>query len=539
VKRLAFSVAMAMALVLGSAGPAEAGTYTIHQCNYPGFAQKPTSNWAVSASFANPGQRDDCTAGGSFAADHNQGSNAMPENSSIQTSMAIPSDRPALTINSLNVHYSAAAASGSPDFLSAGSGATNNLYYQVNGGASNALWSWSNLPAGARSAYLGIYCGGGPLGPCNFGAYQNTVRIHGAEFVIEEGVSPQQPGIDGGSLLSSGPRGGTETLAYHATDPDSGIARVDAKLGGTRIGGDDFAVQPARCPYVDWNACARDTGNQSVAVDTRAVADGTHNLTMTATDAAGNARSVSGGQVTVDNVPEAPPGAGSGGAGDPSGTNGQPGAVNGTNGGPGSKLSAADRRGRRKLRVKADQPARIRGRLLSKHDKPVSGARLSVLQQEIGSAENKELGQVRTDENGKFTYVAPAGHSRKILFGYHAHAGDTTFTSTSHVQVASIAVVKLRLSAISTRPGRPLRLKGRIIGRPFPRQGVLVVLQGRARGSRHWRTFATTRTRRRGSFAAVYRFRTRGRFELRALTKVDSGWRYSPGVSGPRRVGVR
>ena len=538
--RMAGGMLAGLALLLAGGAEAKAGTYTVHQCSYPGASPEALfAGWGNTRSNDSAGYRtSNCgVPNGSLTFHLGTPSGTMPGSGYLLGDAEIPADRPGVEIDNVKVSYSARGTSSPYHATVVGGAASGPASYSQNvvTGLSNQSADFS-LPGGERGFYFGVVCAFGSPG-CAFGSFENTLTLHGLELRLSESVTPTAPAVDGGSLLSSGSRSGTETLDYRVTDADSGVAKVDIKLGPTRVGGDDFTGQPARCPFADWNACARDTGQQSVAVDTRAVPDGTHNLTVTTTDAAGNQRSVSGGQVSVRNAPPSAGGGAPGGGGP--GTSGGTGTPNGIGGGPGTKVLAHDKRSRRKVRTRSTQPARISGRLLNRHDQPVAEARVTVLEQSVGSSAVKEVGQVRTDSAGRFSYAAPAGRTRKLLFGYRAQLEDEQFTSITHVRIESVAVVRLKPSSVRTRPGMPLALRGQVIGRPFPRRGVLVALQGRARGSKKWLTFATTRTDSRGRFKSGYRFRSFGRFQLRAVAKADSGWHYTPGTSPPRRVVVR
>ena len=66
--------------------------------------------------------------------------------------------------------------------------------------------------------------------------------------------------------------------------------------------------------------------------------------------------------------------------------------------------------------------------------------------------------------------------------------------------------------------------------------GLVVVLQGYEGG--RWRTFADTRTRRRGKWRASYRFSGRpGRYPIRVRIRRQTGLPYETGHS--RRLVVR
>jgi hypothetical protein len=68
--------------------------------------------------------------------------------------------------------------------------------------------------------------------------------------------------------------------------------------------------------------------------------------------------------------------------------------------------------------------------------------------------------------------------------------------------------------------------------------GLVVVLQGHEDG--RWRTFADTRTRRRGKWRASYRFSGRpGRYPIRVRIRRQTGLPYETGYSKRLTVHVR
>jgi len=94
-----------------------------------------------------------------------------------------------------------------------------------------------------------------------------------------------------------------------------------------------------------------------------------------------------------------------------------------------------------------------------------------------------------------------------------------------------------------------ITLAGRVVTRPLPPQGKLVLLQARgartlSRGGRRrlavgpWITFMVRRTNRRGAFRARYRFRLGGRhlYQFRAVAPAEGLLRNPSGASHPVSV---
>jgi hypothetical protein len=75
-------------------------------------------------------------------------------------------------------------------------------------------------------------------------------------------------------------------------------------------------------------------------------------------------------------------------------------------------------------------------------------------------------------------------------------------------------------------------------GQRIPDRGLVVILQGREGG--RWRTFADTRTSRRGAWRTSYRFRgIGGSYPVRARIRRQAGYPYELGYSRAVTVRVR
>ena len=84
-----------------------------------------------------------------------------------------------------------------------------------------------------------------------------------------------------------------------------------------------------------------------------------------------------------------------------------------------------------------------------------------------------------------------------------------------------------------------MRFSGRMRtgGQRIPDRGLVVILQGHEHGA--WRTFADTRTDRRGRWRTGYFFRgIPGRYPVRARIRRQAGYPYELGYSRPVTVEV-
>jgi hypothetical protein len=179
----------------------------------------------------------------------------------------------------------------------------------------------------------------------------------------------------------------------------------------------------------------------------------------------------------------------------------------------------------------------VRGSLNTPAGVPVRGARVCVSTQ-LGLSDAPFRGDdfVTTDEAGRFSYVSPAGPSRRVHFVHQVGGGVVAADPLVRVR----APVKLRAKPRSLLNGQRVALTGKLKSGPFPRRpGVLVELQA-DRGKR-WQTFGTTRADGNGHYRFNYRFtRTVGvqHYRLRARVASQNGYPYANGASRRERVTV-
>lgn len=146
----------------------------------------------------------------------------------------------------------------------------------------------------------------------------------------------------------------------------------------------------------------------------------------------------------------------------------------------------------------------ITGRLIAPNGTPIAGATVSVqTRTAVPGAALADTSRIVTGSDGRFTYVAPAGPSRVIRFGYRAYSADTSFADTTDVTLLVAAGVTMRATPKQVHNRNATVFTGRLLGKPLAKRGIVVDLQVFFR--HQWRTFAAPRTNSRG----VYRFRYR------------------------------
>ena len=304
-----------------------------------------------------------------------------------------------------------------------------------------------------------------------------------------------------------------------------------------------FAYQWMRCDASGQN-CVPIAGASSLAY-TPTSADVGHTLVfcVTASNSGGSSQRCSAPTGLVGAPPTSTSGGGSTATTNdlpPTGTSGASGrdGVDGTSAVQRVNLTAVLSSRSTVQKVRYGKRVPISGRLLRPDGTPIAGARLSVqTQTALRGAAMADAAQVVTGADGRFRWVAPAGPSRLIRFGYRADIGDTTYVDTTDVRLLVMAGVTVKASPRKVRNKRATVFTGRVLGKPIAKRGVLVDLQVFYR--KKWRTFAAPRTNRRGKYRFKYRF-TAGAatWKFRARVRPGSDYPYEQGLSRQRRVVV-
>ncbi len=206
--------------------------------------------------------------------------------------------------------------------------------------------------------------------------------------------------------------------------------------------------------------------------------------------------------------------------------------------------------GRRAMTVGHGRRFAAVGRLVNEYGQPIAGAVLTIESIPFVPKSGPMKGAtyrtitpaqpVVTDRDGRFRWLAPAGSSRVIRFGYRARGTDRDFTAVDELTVSVYSKATLNPSRRVLRNGQTVRFSGKLLGGQVPATGVQVVLQ--ARTARGWMTFKTVRTNRKGAYSASYRFvSTTGTrtYTFRARVQADSGYPWLPSTSRSTKVTVR
>lgn len=177
----------------------------------------------------------------------------------------------------------------------------------------------------------------------------------------------------------------------------------------------------------------------------------------------------------------------------------------------------------------------IAGRVTNGAGQPVANADVRVSSRSATSPEQL-VSVLRTNESGRYRYVARASSTRVLRFTY----GGTSLTLPVEREVTLLvpAASTIRARPHQVRNGQSVSFAGRLRALPAPALGKLVELQVVLSG--RWQTFRTVRTTPGGVWRVPYRFRRSCgllRYRFRARLPAESGYPFESGRT--RSVEVR
>lgn len=159
----------------------------------------------------------------------------------------------------------------------------------------------------AHELSLGIVCRAPTEEECVTGAtrHKSWAAMYGANITLADSTPPTlnapagalwEPGQDAGFHK------GTESVTTTAQDIGGGVKNIILAADGQPI-----ETYHATCDYTFAQPCPSSTGPQTLTLPTTQLADGTHALTLLATDAANNQSTIATADITIDNNPPPPP----------------------------------------------------------------------------------------------------------------------------------------------------------------------------------------------------------------------------------------
>jgi len=552
--RMVAAVCVAGAVGLAGVGSADAGTYHVYSCRTPWGAGAPVDGW--SGSLAPGGAYDDyasntCASGGALIA-------ALGD----ETTHMVGVDRAIWTFNVPSGETMAGATlwragdtdggfvvNASYQYWLAGTSETDifdeciyTLGCQSQGEPTQPLSSSNRVAVPAQDLgthlYTNVSCGGAPGNECrarvgDTNGYAAIVYLYAADIVLEQLAGPTASNVTGELATAPSVRG-TSDVAFDASDPGAGVYEAVFSVDGQVVQSTVVNDNGGHCQNVGGTSdglpaflyvqpCAPSV-SVDVPFDTTHLANGTHHLIVTVTDAAGNSAPVLDREITVANPP--PPGA--------------PGPPNGTNASAQASLSAGWV-GSRKARI-ASAYGRIHtisGRLTAPGGIPIAGAQLDcTATPAYQGARAVAMACPRTGSDGRFTVRVPGeDSSRTIAIAYREHLGDALPVATRTLGLTVRAGIRLRVGPHTTSVGHTIHFTGTLLGGPIPHGGKQLVLEARSPGG-PWIEFDVVRTSRRGRYHDSYTFKFPGPvdYTFRAVSEAESDYPFATGASNVVRV---
>jgi hypothetical protein len=549
----AIVVALVALVVLSVPTAAHAGSYFAWSCHDANGALADVSNWSYSNTMADTDVGSSCTGGGGFVGINfrSRSGGNYPGGVGAAATYRSPAGT---TIGAVTVdRYWVVPTGTDPDYVNTMSFLYNGVGAQLDGciarrdgqgcsqsGTVFAPFSFDN--AGNTTFQIIVGCNGNSDVSCagNDSGTKGKYEISRAKVQLTDPTDPIASNVSG-TALADGAISGSPTLAFAATDTGSGVWQAQIKLDDTVVWGrsvfndnggpcrnDGGAIGfPASVP------CKLST-SATLPVDTTKVANGTHTLTATIWDAAGNPATVISRAVTVANPVVAPPPAPlirGGGNGAPAGS---------ANGAGGDRTTARF--------LKTQTPAHrvatyghavtVKGKLVDKAGKSIGGAHLDVLETVAKKgASPTYVATIDTDAKGHFAYKPATGPGRTISFAYVATVGDPAYLVQADVKLKVKAAVTLAVSTKRASTKTKIRFSGRVSSGVLPSGGARVVIE--TRGKHSWLIVADLNTNAAGKFSWSHKFSVRGPYRFRARTTHASDLPIASGTSALRPVRIR
>lgn len=578
-----------LAALIGSAAIARAGNWSVFSCAYPnGTPVGATSGWsahAVGSPGPYSGTGNSCgSIGGSFGA---ESSNEWPQN--LYSGWQWVFDAPAgssIVGGSMQVGFNTPKGQAyvedpeniyGPDVLA-------NCQYNL----PCTSTQYPVLPNNsAAHIYVGAECAQNPCEPAGLGV-DASVAIYHSTIVLQSSSVPTGSSFEGG-LTASSPVSAAQDLKFTAADPNGpGVYSVAATVDGASVYNQVPSGDSASCvnqgqvaeglSFLSVTPCAPSL-SVTIPLETGALADGSHTLRVTVTDAASNTAEVYDKTFTTDNAPTVtsqPSVSGSARVGS---------ALTGTN------AVFAARSGLGPLESVASQWLRCSGP--GTGCAPIGGATSSTYTP-VASDSGYTIEYENTVEDAH-KHKANATSSPTVAVSEPGSGGACPGSSCQGgsggnggsggggsggsgsggnggngagsgpgitVEVASTGSnqgavllggyskwsVSLSVSPLRVRRHSQIRLSGAVSTSPRPSSGKLIYLQARSVASRwsgrgrrrhrvtvygKWVTFQAFRAKGNGSFVSSYRFKLGGRhtYQFQAVAPAEGQYRNPTGTS--------
>ncbi len=549
-------------MLLCAVAVAWGGQYHIYSCTDPiTHAPLPTSGWAETPGMA-VHDENNCATGGALSVSLTP----VEVQSTSSWTFSAPAGvkiGAATVYREANVNYEARAFWASPE----------NVYNEANAFDVCEVPGNANPEARCERGNVYVYreckttalCGPIPYAPadtlvvpsshlpahqlafdvlCLTQACEGYADLRSADIVLEQSTGPTAVET-GGGLASASTLRGVADIEVTATDPASGVFQAILQADGKTVSRQIIDANGGNCePYKEEPngsdvflhvlPCPQAVSNVDVPFNTAQIPDGSHQVSVLVSDAAGNTTTILSRSVVVENGGEylirvqheqqeqalAARGACNAECDDH------------------ASLRATDP----KLTTKAftrrfDRSGLIlEGRLLDHAGSPMKGAVIELRRQaDYPGAPDVLEATSTTDARGGWKFRVPRGPSRVLTVGYRSRSKDPSFAA--QLQYHETVKAGVRLTAPrQAQPGRSFDFHGRLAGGYVSAGGVLVSLELFYGGE--WREIALLYTDSRGRFTYRYRFAAIGptTFRFRASLPPAVFYPFAPAASPATRI---
>jgi hypothetical protein len=366
------------------------------------------------------------------------------------------------------------------------------------------------------------------------GVFSAEAELSSAQVLLSTNAVPAASGL-GGTLLNSTVTG-KATLNFTATDVGPGIYQVRVKVNGEQVLAETPNANEGKCVATGSSEGARAFNFAqpcptetpvNAEINTAALPDGTHALTVELEDAAGDVTTVySGTLTTVNHATTTVVGPV------------ERGPCNGTPCDEAARLVAAAGEAKTFTRRLGRSTVTLTGRLTSATGPPIKDAQVKLLQQIDGSVSVTQLASATTRADGSWSIKAPAGPSRLLRVAFYSHTFDTTPASILDFHERVQGAVSMHAPR-RAHLGRAVVFTGQLAGGYVPAGGESVQMEIFYSG--RWRTIEVLPTNGKGRWAYKYVFSlgAGASYLFRAVTVPNGAYPYMSSHSKPVRVTVQ
>jgi hypothetical protein len=613
--------ALAMLLLLSGAmcAHAWAGEYHVYSCRMPNGQVAPVDGW----SYSTKGSTDDslgsnpegCSGGTGLVAALGSGKSHSADKDSATWAFSAPGGE---TLNAATLWRAGDSLGGANTeaeasymFWLAGvadSGSSTQVFQEcaairacsTEGSFTDPLASNNRVEVPERALhspylFLTASCGSTIVGsecPASKGDENGNaaiIELFAADLVLTQESSPTVQEVKG-PLAEDATISGTSDVAFKATDSGSGVYEARFAVDGTTVYTTVLSSNGGRChdvgqtsdglPAFLYTQPCPASLSVDVPFDTTKLANGSHHLVVSVSDAAGNSTPVLERQVAVANPTASEntgnngndtgsTGNGTGTTGNGSGTDGAgsgtspgtsaagaSGTGTGTNAGGGNASAAQPTTrgaangseasdeatltvhwkgaGGARLTSSYGQEHTVEGRLTAPGGRPIANAAIEVgALAAAAGAHSAALSAVHTNAQGRFGLRLPRTlPSSTLSLAYRSHLGDALPVATRTLTLAVRADLLLHISPTHTAVGHTIAFNGRLLGGAIPPGGKQLVLEGRSPGT-PWVEFDVVHTSAQGAFHATHRFRLPGpvRYSFRVVSGYEADYPFLAGSS--------